>query len=193
MFVFGVGDIGDNEKCQVGEKETVFRLLQDIQLITLQDPNCSSLWPDHSQSQSPKPVISEVTSISSQDAAPDSGVIPGYAIPSYSSSFFSFPSPGSFSSEKYDFMPGTEKLLSNPNTHPHSPWYFFGFEPDSNGRPLDRSSTVCKLCGEHVGCGGGTVDLQNHLTNKHHIKLREGNRERTLGKHYYLLVLTNVL
>lgn len=175
--------IGDNVKCQVGDKETVLRLLQDIQLVTLPEPSSSSFWSDHSQSQSPMPVISEVTSVSNQDAVCDSGLIPGCAFPS-SSSLVCFPSPVPYSCEKYDFIAGTEKLLSNPSAPPHSPWYFFGFEPDVSGRPLDRSSAVCKLCGEHVGCAGGTADLHNHLTNKHHIKPREGYRDRTIGNYY---------
>ncbi|KAI3352257.1 hypothetical protein L3Q82_005236 [Scortum barcoo] len=111
------------------------------------------------------------------DAASDSGLVPGSVFPS---SLISFPSPGSHLLEKYDFMPGTEKLLSNPNATQNSPWYFFGFEPDPTGRPLDRNTAVCKLCVEHVGCGGGAADLQNHLTNKHHIRPRDVNKDRSL-------------
>lgn len=180
-------------KCEVGDKETILRLLQDIQLVTLPEPSSSSHWSDHSQSQSPMPVISDVTTMSNLDAACDPGMVPGSALSSSSySSLASFPSPGSYPCEKYDFMPGTEKLLSNPNAPPHSPWYFFGFEPDPTGRPLDRNNAVCKVCGEHVGCGGGTADLQNHLTNKHHIKPREGNKDRTVGKYCCQLPLGNM-
>ncbi|XP_029295434.1 uncharacterized protein LOC115013344 [Cottoperca gobio] len=166
--------MGDNVKCEVGDKETVLRLLQDIQLVTLPEPSSSSFWSDHIQSQSPMLVISDVTTMSNHDAASDSGMICG-------SSQIPLPSPGSHSFEKaYDFMPGTEKLLSNPNATQNSPWYFFGLEPDPTGRPLDRSTAVCKLCAEHVGCGGGTADLQNHLTIKHHIKTRDTNKDRSL-------------
>ncbi|XP_059199467.1 uncharacterized protein LOC131979472 isoform X2 [Centropristis striata] len=176
--LLGLG-MGDNVKCEVGDKETVLRLLQDIQLVTLPEPSSSSsLWSDHSQSQSPMPVISDVTTMSNPDAAGDPGLIPGSALPS--SSLISFPSPSSHPYEKYDFIPGSEKLLGNPNATQNSPWYFFGFEPDPIGRPLDRSSAVCKLCGEHVGCGGGAADIQNHLTNKHHIRPRDSNKERSL-------------
>ncbi|XP_035515490.1 uncharacterized protein LOC118326576 [Morone saxatilis] len=171
--LLGLG-MGDNVKCEVGDKETVLRLLQDIQLVTLPEPSSSSLWSDHSQSQSPMLVISDVTTMSNPDAASDSGTISGFP----TSSLISFPSPSSHPSEKYDFMPGTEKLLSNPNATQNSPWYFFGFEPDPTGRPLDRSTVVCKLCGDNVGCGGGAVDLQNHLTNRHHIRPRDINKDR---------------
>ncbi|XP_078122363.1 uncharacterized protein LOC144527898 isoform X2 [Sander vitreus] len=176
--LLGLG-MGDNVKCEVGDKETVLRLLQDIQLVTLPEPSSSSLWSDNSQSQSPMLVISDVTTVSNPDAASDSGMMSVSVFPS-SSSLISLPSPGSHSLEKYDFMPGTEKLLSNPNVTENSPWYFFGFEPDPTGRPLDRSAVVCKLCGEHIGCGGGAADLQIHLTNKHHIRTRDGNKDRSL-------------
>ncbi len=187
FFLVGGGGTGDNVKCEVGDKETVLRLLQDIQLVTLPEPSSSSLWSDNSQSQSPMLVISDVTTMSNPDAASDSGMVSGSAFPS--SSLISFPSPSSQPLEKYDFMPGTEKLLSNPNATQHSPWYFFGFEPDPTGRPLDRSTAVCKLCVEHVGCGGGAADLQNHLTSKHHIRPRDVYKDRSLttGNYYCLL------
>ncbi|XP_076583454.1 uncharacterized protein LOC143318850 isoform X1 [Chaetodon auriga] len=189
--LLGLG-MGDNVKCEAGDKESVLRLLQDIQLVTLPEPSNSSLWSDHSQSQSPMPVISDVMTVSNLDATSDSGMISGSAAPS--SSLISFPSPSSQSFEKYDFIPGTEKLLSNPNATQSSPWYFFGFEPDPTGRPLDRSSAVCKLCGEHVGCGGGAADLQNHLTNKHHIRPRDINKDRcllTMGQQRLQPVMVN--
>ncbi|XP_068445324.1 uncharacterized protein [Clinocottus analis] len=171
--LLGLG-MGDNVKCEFGDKETVLRLLQDIQLVTLPEPSSSSLWSDHSQSQSPMFVISDVTTMSNPDAASDSGMVSGSAFPS------ALTSPSSQSLEKYDFMPGTERLLSNPNATHNSPWYFFGLEPDPTGRPLDRCTAVCKLCGEHVGCGGGTADLQNHLTSKHHIRPpRDGIKDRS--------------
>lgn len=180
LLILLVGDIGDSEKCQVGDKETVLRLLQDIKLVELPEDNSSSPWADLGQSQSPRPAISDVTSVSSRDAASDTGFIPADALPSSS---FSFSSPNSGLSEKYDFMPGTEKLLSCPVTHQNSPWNFFGFEPDPSGQPLDQNSAVCKMCGEHVSCGGGTADLQNHLISKHHFRPRDGHRERRTGKY----------
>ncbi|XP_026159025.1 uncharacterized protein LOC113128158 isoform X2 [Mastacembelus armatus] len=174
--LLGLG-MGDNVKCEIGDKETALRLLQDIQLVTLPEPSSTSFWSDHSQSQSPMPVISDVTTMSNAETGSD----PGTSCSAFTSaSVISFPSPSSHSLEKYDFMPGTEKLLSNPNATQNSPWYFFGFEPDPTGRPLDRSTVVCKLCGEHVGCAGGAVDLQNHLTNKHHIRPRDSNKDRSL-------------
>lgn len=177
-FVFFGRGVTDNiVKCEVGDKETILRPLQDIQLVTLPEPSSSSLWSDQSQSQSPLPVINDVMTLSNLDTVNDSGVILGSALPSSS------PSQSSYLCEKYDFMPGTEKMLKNPNTSPQSLWYFFGFEPDPAGQPVDRSTVVCKLCGEHVGCGEGTADLQNHLTNKHHIRPRD--RDRTTGNYHY--------
>ncbi|XP_034449332.1 uncharacterized protein LOC117766433 isoform X1 [Hippoglossus hippoglossus] len=175
--LLGLG-MGDNVKCEIGEKETALRLLQDIQLVTLPEPSSTSLWSDHSQSQSPMPVISDVTTVSNPDSAIDPGGLSGSAFPS--TSIMSFPLPSSQLMEKYDFMPGTEKLLSSPNVTQHSPWYFFGFEPDPTGRPLDRSIVVCKLCWDRVSCAGGAADLQNHLTSKHHIRTRDCNKERAL-------------
>lgn len=167
-------------KCEIGDKETALRLLQDIQLVTLPEPSSTSLWSDHSQSQSPMPVISDVTTVTNPDTASEPA---GISISTFASGI-SFPSPSSHMTEKYDFMPGTEKLLSNQSVPLNSPWYFFGFEPDPTGRPLDRSVAVCKLCVEHVGCTGGIADLQNHLSTKHHIKPRDSNKERsvTIGK-----------
>lgn len=175
-----VGFIGDGVKCQVGDKETVLRLLQDIKLVELPEDNSSSLWADPGQSQSPMPMISDVTSVSSRVASSETSIIPGDALPSSSS--FSFSSPSSGFAEKYDFMPGTEKLLTCPVINQNSPWNFFGFVPDPSGQPLDQSSAVCKMCGEHVCCGGGTTDLQNHLISKHHFRPRDGHRERRTGK-----------
>lgn len=171
-------------KCEVGDKETALRLLQDIQLVTLPEPSSTSFWSDHSQSQSPMPVISDVTTVSNPDAVADpAGSITGSAF--VSTSVVSFPSPHSM--EKYDFLPGTEKLLSNPNASQSSPWYFFGLEPDPTGRPLDRSAAVCKLCMEHVSCAGGAADLQNHLTGKHHIRPKDANKDRSLTAGIFLL------
>lgn len=183
--LLGLG-IGESVKCEVGDKDTILRPLQDIQLVTLPEPSSSSLWSDHSQSQSPMPFISDVMTMSIPDAASDSGS----AVPS--SALVSSPSPSSHQFDKYDFLPGTEKLLSNPNATENSPWYFFGFEPDPSGRLLDRSTVVCKLCGERVGCGGGTADLQNHLTTKHHIRPRE-TKDRTIGQRPLLPMINSGL
>ncbi|XP_070684550.1 uncharacterized protein [Pempheris klunzingeri] len=65
--LLGLG-MGDNVKREVGDKEMVLRLLRDIQLVTLPEPSSSSLWSDRSQSQSPMPVISDVTTMSNPDA-----------------------------------------------------------------------------------------------------------------------------
>lgn len=171
--LLGLG-MGDNVKCEYGEKETVLRLLQDIQLVTLPESSSYPLWSDHSQSQSPMPVISDVTTVSNTDLACDSDVASGSALPPFS------PSSSFQHGEKYEFLTGTEKLLGNPNVSQHSPWYFFGFEPDPAGRPLDRNTAVCKLCGERVSCGGGVQDLQTHLSCKHHMKAREVTKERSI-------------
>lgn len=168
-------DTGDSVKCQVGDKENFLRLLQDIQLVTLPESSSGPLWSDHSQSQSPMPVISDVTTMPTSDSANESGSssLSGFASP------VSFSCPNSYSYEKYDFLPGTEKLLSNPSTTRHSPWYFFGFETDPTGQPLDRSTVVCKLCWQHVGCGGGPAEIQNHLTSKHHLRPHSSSKERS--------------
>lgn len=181
VFVFGgtVG-AGDNVKCEVGDKETVLQLLQDIQLVTLPEPNSSSVWSDNSQSQSPMTLISDMTTMSNLDAMADTGTL-GPAQPSPSSSLFSCPSPGYNTPDKYDFMPGSENLLSARNTPTHSPWFFVGHESDASGLPLDLSTVVCKLCGDVVRCGGGPADVQNHLLNKHHIKTRDPSRDQTTG------------
>lgn len=176
--LLGLG-IGENIKCEVGDKETFLRPLQDIQLVTLPEPSSSSLWSDQSQSQSPMPIISEVTSIN-----PDVTSDTGSALPS--SSQGSFPSPYGHPYEKYDFLPGTERLLNNPNvlnTSDNSVWYFFGFEPDHTGRPLDRNTVVCKLCGDRLSCAGSIAELQSHLMTKHHIRPRESSisKERQTG------------
>lgn len=152
-------------------------------MVELPEGSSSSFWADPGQSQSPMPMIDDVASVSSRDTASDTSIIPGDALPSSSSSSFSFSSPNSGLSEKYDFMPGTEKLLSGPSSHQNSPWSFFGFEPDPGGQPLDHCSAVCKMCGEHVSCGGGTAHLQNHLISKHHFRPRDGHRERRTGKY----------
>lgn len=166
-------------KCEVGDKETALRLLQDIQLVTLPESSSTSLWSDHSQSQSPMPLISDVTSNS--DMVNEQVGISLPSTLSVSTPFVSVPSPFGQFMDRYDFMPGTEKLLRNPRASEHSSWYFFGFEPDPTGRPLDRSTAVCKLCIEHVGCAGGEADLKNHLMNKHHIRLREITKDRGSG------------
>ncbi|KAM4584736.1 E3 SUMO-protein ligase ZBED1-like isoform 2-T2 [Odontesthes bonariensis] len=168
--LLGLG-MSESIKCEIGDKETALRLLQDIQLVTLPEMSTTSFWSDHSQSQSPMPVITDVSTVSHPEAAPDPGVISASIPPSLLSQ--------SSIMEKYDFMPGAEKLLSNPVTPQNSPWNFFGLEPDPTGRPLDRSTAVCKLCMEHVSCGGGAADLQSHLTSKHHIKPRDINKDRS--------------
>ncbi|XP_061580659.1 uncharacterized protein LOC133446598 isoform X2 [Cololabis saira] len=176
--LLGLGT-GDNMKCEIGEKEEVLRLLQDIQLVTLPEPSSTSLWSDSSQSQSPMPVISDVTTVSNSEAASDPG---GMASPAFPSTcLIPLPSPSTLVTDKYDFLPGTEKLLSNPNLPLNSPWHFFGLEPGPTGRPLDRSTAVCKLCMERVSCGGGAADLQTHLTSKHHIKPRETAKDRSMN------------
>ncbi|XP_029950959.1 uncharacterized protein LOC115391013 [Salarias fasciatus] len=167
--LLGLG-MGDSVKCGVGDKESALRLLQDVQLVTLPEPSAAPLWSDRSQSQSPMPVISDVTTVSAADGAP--------ASPFPSGSLLSFPSPSYSVTEKYDFMPGTERLLSNPGATLSNPWYFFGFEPDPTGRPLDRGTAVCKLCLEHVGCASGAADLQSHLTSKHDIRPRDSYKDR---------------
>ncbi|XP_029931992.1 uncharacterized protein LOC115376433 isoform X2 [Myripristis murdjan] len=191
--LLGLG-IGDSMKFELGDKDMILRILQDIQVVTLPEPSSSSLWSDNSQSQSPMPIISDVTTMSNSDAAGDSG--PASASASISSSLIAFPSPGYYQMEKYDFIPGTEKLLSYPKVNRNSPWHFFGFEPDPTGRPLDRNTAVCKLCGDRVGCGGGATDIQNHLGTKHHIKLRDGAKDRsplTTGQRPQAPVLTGGL
>lgn len=177
--LLGLDYTGENMKCQVGEKESFLRPLQDIQLVTLPEPTSSALWSDHSQSQSPMPIISEVTSMNTSGGSGHSSP----AVPS--SSMGCLPGPHPFEN-KYHFLPGTEKLVGNPD-FPLAPsfgenslWYFFGFEPDHNGRPLDKTTTICKLCGDHVSCGGGMYEIKSHLKNKHQIKQRESSNSSSL-------------
>lgn len=148
------------------------RPLQDIELVTLPEPS-SSL------SQSPMSLLSDVMPVSNLDTASDSGSVNL----SSSSSLVSLPSSSARRVGCYDFIPGSEKLLSNPAASKESHWSFFGFEPGPDGQPVDTSSAVCKLCLHHVACKG--TDLQNHLHNKHHIKLRDCNYDlmpATTGK-----------
>uniref|UniRef100_A0A8C6SXB5 Uncharacterized protein n=1 Tax=Neogobius melanostomus TaxID=47308 RepID=A0A8C6SXB5_9GOBI len=169
--LLGLDYTGENMKCQVGEKESFLRPLQDIQLVTLPEPSSSALWSDHSQSQSPMPIISEVTSMNTGGAS-------GHSSPAVPSSLGYLPGPHPFEN-KYHFLPGTERLVGNPDVS-HAPiygeqslWYFFGFEPDHTGRPLDKTTAICKLCGDHVSCGGGVYEIKSHLNSKHQIKQRE--------------------
>lgn len=181
VFVFWwMAGAGENVKCEVGDKETVLQLLQDIQLVTLPEPNSSLVWSDNSQSQSPMTLISDMTTMSNLDAMTDTSTL-GPTQPSPSSSLFSCPSPGYNTTDKYDFMPGSENLLCAPNTPTSSPWFFVGYESDACGLPLDLSAVVCKLCGDVVSCGGGPADVQNHLLKKHHIKTCDPSRDQTTG------------
>ncbi|XP_053711457.1 uncharacterized protein LOC128753631 isoform X1 [Synchiropus splendidus] len=172
--LLGLG-MGENVKCELGDKESVLRLLQDIQLITLPEPSSSSLWSDCSQSQSPMPVISEVSTMSNSETIIDSTNISALVSSSHLPSLTSHPS------DKYDFMPGTEKLVST-NARANSCWYFVGFEPDPAGRPLDHSLVVCKLCGDHLSCTKGADDIQNHLIAKHQIRTQNSVREPSQAK-----------
>lgn len=178
LFFGGVVGAGDNVKCEVGDKETVLQLLQDIRLVTLPEPN-SSVWSDISQFQSPMNLISDMTTMSNMDTLTDTGTL-GPAQPS-PSSLFSCPSPGYNTTDKYDFIPGSENLLCAPNMATHSPWFFVGYKSDASGLPLDLSTVVCKLCGDVVHCGGGPADVQNHLLNKHHIKTCDPSMDQTTG------------
>ncbi|XP_076001615.1 uncharacterized protein LOC142994688 [Genypterus blacodes] len=182
-------EMGENVKCDFGDKETILRVLQDIQVVTLPEPSSSSLWSDNSQSQSPTPVISDVTTVTHPDACSDSGMTSAPA--SASSSLVYVPSPAGQHTDRYDFMPGTEKLLTYQCVSPHNPWYFFGFEPNAAGRPVDRSAAVCKLCGERVCCGGGVKDIQSHLTIKHRIRTPDSNRDRTPGQKSQSLMVSS--
>lgn len=184
--LLGLG-MDDNVKCEVGEKETVLQLLQDIQLVTLPELNSSSVWSDYIQSQSPMTLTNDMTTMTNLDSMTDTSTLgPAQPSPS-SSSLFSCPSPGYNTTDKFDFMPGSEHLLCAPNTPTHSPWFFVGYEPDASGMPLDPSAVVCKLCGDVVRCGGGPVNIQNHLLNKHHIKTRDSNRDQTTGSPFHNL------
>ncbi|CAN9510810.1 unnamed protein product [Ophioblennius macclurei] len=98
--LLGLGT-GENLKCQVGDKESALRPLQDIQLVTLPDSGGAPLWSDRSQSQSPETA-----------ADPD----PASSSPS---SLLSIPT------EKHDF------LVTNSAAATVSPWYFFGLEPEA--------------------------------------------------------------
>nr|XP_057929964.1 uncharacterized protein LOC131129914 isoform X2 [Doryrhamphus excisus] len=64
--------MGENVKCELGDKETVLQLLPDIQLVTLPEAGMSFQTGDHNQSL---PVISDVTTLSNPDGNSDSGQI----------------------------------------------------------------------------------------------------------------------
>lgn len=180
---------GENVKCEVGDKETILQLLQDIQLVTLLEPNSSSVWSDHSQSQSPMTMISDLAAASNLEAMTDADTRGPAQLSPSSCSLFSCPSPGHNTTDKYDFMPGAEKLLCAANMPAHSPWFFVGYELAPSGLPLDLSAVVCKLCGDAVSCGGGPADVQNHLLNKHNIKTHDPSTNQTTGNFSKLAVL----
>ena len=46
-------------------------------------------------------------------------------------------------------------------------WNFFGYKPNSNGKPMDENKPVCKIChGEVTVKGGNTTNLFSHLKHK---------------------------
>lgn len=170
-------------KCEVGDKETVLQLLQDIQLVTLPEPN-SSVWSDLSQSQGHMTLISDTSTVSNLDPLTDTstmGLSPPLWVQSSpsTSSLLSCPLSGSNTTDRYDFMPGSENLLCTPNTPTHSPWFYVGFEPDASGLPADSSAVVCKLCGDVMSCEGGLAEVQNHLLKRHHIKTCQSSSDQT--------------
>ena len=47
-------------------------------------------------------------------------------------------------------------------------WNFFGYKPNSNGKPMDENKPVCKICHREVAVkGGNTTNLFSHLKQKH--------------------------
>ena len=47
-------------------------------------------------------------------------------------------------------------------------WSFFGYKPNANGKPMDESKSVCKICcGEVAVKGGNTTNLFSHLKHRH--------------------------
>ena len=61
----------------------------------------------------------------------------------------------------------SQQLVQKKNTTSQV-WRYFGFEPDSNGRPKNCDSPKCKLCLLCVTAKwGNTSNLLNHLR-KHH-------------------------
>uniref|UniRef100_A0A8C5HEJ0 Uncharacterized LOC114468642 n=2 Tax=Gouania willdenowi TaxID=441366 RepID=A0A8C5HEJ0_GOUWI len=154
--LLGLGISDDGVRCEIGEKETALNQLQDIQVVTLPKPSSTSSWPDNSQSQSPVPVFCEATAVSNSSEA-------GTA--------FQISVRGSHPIERYDCLPGTEKLLGSVSP-------FFGLEPDSSGKPADPNTAVCKLCMERVACG----DIQSHLMHRHDIRPPDSSKDRTVTK-----------
>lgn len=199
VFVFwGTVGTDDNVKCEVGDKETVLQLLEDVQLVTLPEPN-SSVWSDLSESQSPMTLISDTSTMSNLDLFTDTGTLglppPLWVQSPPSSSLLFCPPSGYNTTDSSDFMPGSENLLCTPNTPTHSPWFYVGFEPDASGLPVDSSVVVCKLCADVVGCGGGPADVQDHLLKKHHIKTRDPSSDQTgnSGSNIVLNVTFNLI
>ena len=47
-------------------------------------------------------------------------------------------------------------------------WSFFGYKPNGNGKPMDESKPVCKICcGEVAVKDGNTSNLFSHLKHRH--------------------------
>ena len=61
----------------------------------------------------------------------------------------------------------SQQLVQKKNTTSQV-WHYFGFDPDSNGRPKNCDTPKCKLCLVCVAAKwGNTSNLLNHLR-KHH-------------------------
>ncbi|XP_031677084.1 uncharacterized protein LOC116372120 isoform X3 [Oncorhynchus kisutch] len=166
--MLGLG-IGENIKCEFGDKEILLRIFRDIQVVpvggtsSLPDANASYSWSDNSQSGSPLPVISDVSSGLQTDTTDPTPVLN----PPQNTN-----QTGLATTVKYDFVKGAEILLSP--SQPNSPvWEFFGFEPDPNGQPLDKDKVMCKLCGQQVDYSATVTQLENHLVQMHHMKRRD--------------------
>ncbi|CAB1326955.1 unnamed protein product [Coregonus sp. 'balchen'] len=166
--MLGLG-IGENIKCEFGDKEILLRIFRDIQVVpvggtsSLPDINGSYSWSDNSQSGSPLPVISDVSSGLQTDTTDPTPVLNPPQNTNQTSLSIAM---------KYDFVKGAEKLLCP--SQPNSPvWEFFGFEPDPNGQPLDKDKVMCKLCGQHVDYSATVTHLENHLVQMHHMKRRD--------------------
>ncbi|XP_064819990.1 uncharacterized protein LOC135537908 isoform X3 [Oncorhynchus masou masou] len=166
--MLGLG-IGENIKCEFGDKEILLRIFRDIQVVpvggasSLPDANGSYSWSDNSQSGSPLPVISDVSSGLQTDTTDPTPVLN----PPQNTN-----QTGLATTVKYDFVKGAEILLSP--SQPNSPvWEFFGFEPDPNGQPLDKDKVMCKLCGQQVDYSATVTHLENHLVQMHHMKRRD--------------------
>ncbi|KAJ8342080.1 hypothetical protein SKAU_G00320080 [Synaphobranchus kaupii] len=158
--------LGDHIKFEFGEKETLMKTFQDIQVVSVGN---SSQQPD-----GPPLAIGEVYS---EAASEDRRSPQGQGTPTVSSSIppsSPLPPPPPPDSSlnparptlKFNFVKGSESLVSLSRAQSRY-WTFFGFEANRFGQFLDKTKIICKLCGGRLAYSGNTTNLRQHLIYKH--------------------------